>query len=272
LLAAALLVPFPSQTSLTSAMRLILGIVLSLGTVFDLSSGSPFNATKTPLPTLPFPRKPAKDQSPSQSCPKSQIQPSFPEPGHHPWTHPPHCELVSPAGDELCVFTDANYHGGQGLSIVARPEVVKNLLGDRMFQRGRYDTPRGMGEVGGGGEGREGKVKYEALERPGMGVGLFVKSGQSYEAGEVILVDYPTLMLPAEGFEGADLGVLEGLAWKGLLQLPEGGRGLTRGLARSKKGWAIVDEIVDVVDTNAFAHEKGGAVHNIIFPLAAVST
>jgi len=128
------------------------------------------------------------------------------------------------------VFTDANYYGGQGLSIVARPEVVKTLLGEEgMFLsgRGRYES-KGRGE---------GEVKYEALERPGMGVGLFVKSGQSYEAGEVILVDYPTLMLPAEGFEGADLGVLEGLAWKGLLQLPEGGRGLTRGLARSKKGW-----------------------------------
>ena len=238
--------------------------------VFELSSACPFNgATIKSLPLLPpVPKKTGKGHKPPQappSCPKSQIQPSFPEPGHHPWTHPPHCEIVSPAGDKLCVFTDANYYGGQGLSIVARPEVVKTLLGEEgMFLsgRGRYES-KGRGE---------GEVKYEALERPGMGVGLFVKSGQSYEAGEVILVDYPTLMLPAEGFEGADLGVLEGLAWKGLLQLPEGGRGLTRGLARSKKGWGIVDEIVDVVDTNAFAHGKGGAVHNIIFPLAAVST
>jgi hypothetical protein len=86
------------------------------------------------------------------------------------------------------------------------------------------------------------------------------------------MTDYPTLVLPAEGFFGGDGDeeVLRGLAWKALLQLPKKGRELTRSLARSGEAKGM-DEIVDLVDTNAFAHEKGGKVWNLVFPGAAVS-
>ncbi|KAK4443864.1 hypothetical protein QBC34DRAFT_310134 [Podospora aff. communis PSN243] len=200
---------------------------------------------------------PAPQSSPApQTCLHSDLPLSQPRPGYTPWTHPPTCTTINPKGDKLCVFTDATYHSGRGLSIVARPQVVGKLLDDGVFP-GRKDIPDVSQEA-----------KYEARIQPGMGTGLFVKDGHSFEAGEVILTDYPTLILPAEGFEGADADVLQSLAWKGLLQLPKEGRDVTRGLARSKAELGV-DEIVDLVDTNAFTHEDGGGVHNVLFPLAS---
>ena len=82
-------------------------------------------------------------------------------------------------------------------------------------------------------------------------------------------MDYPTLMIPVPEGQGEEAGaqdILEELSWQGVLQLPPQGSQTTRSLARSQGG----DELVDVVDTNAFSQVKGGRGWNLVFPRAAV--
>jgi len=158
--------------------------------------------------------------------------------------------------------------------------------------------------------------KYEQVTRPGkLGVGLFVKRGSGgYSPGEVIMVDYPTLILASDfsfyDYEAAAAEVkakteaegrsvvghgndIDGeeekerrekrqrrqleeginmLRWIGLLQLSKPARELTRGLAKSLSlsGDLGVDELLDVVETNAFRHEKAGVAFDGVYPEAAV--
>ncbi|KAK3314537.1 hypothetical protein B0H66DRAFT_593257 [Apodospora peruviana] len=156
--------------------------------------------------------------------------------------------------NKLCVFTNTNFHFGQGVSIVARPETARKLVDDRLLMKSRYEYPSS-------------DVKYEAIDRPALGVGLFVKPEHRYFAGETIMVDYPTLVLPSGAVDSVDLNLLNNLRWKALLQLSKETRARTRGLAQSKGGY--MDEIVNVFDTNAFTHEKAGDLHDIIFAKAA---
>ncbi|KAK0611292.1 hypothetical protein B0T14DRAFT_325294 [Immersiella caudata] len=238
-------------TTLSTMTRKTLALALSLS-LLTSSESCPLDSTN-PLQSP----KPAST-SPPQTCQKSQLRLSTPTTGFTPWTHRPTCTTVSPKGDELCVFTDATYFSGRGLSIVARPEVVDKFLQEGIFP-GRQNRPNAK---------EKGDVKYQILPHPKMGTGLFVKPGKSYQAGEVILTDYPTLILPAEGFEGADADVLHEIMWQGLLQLPKEGRNATRNLAKSKEANGV-DEIVDLVDTNAFTHEEGGGIFNVLYPLAS---
>ena len=112
-------------------------------------------------------------------------------------------------------------------------------------------------------------MKYEAVQRrPEVGIGLFVKASERYRAGEIIMVDYPTMIIPSGVVDSISLNTLNDLRWKALLQVPDQARFRTRDLAQSKG--RFMDEIVNIFETNAFTHSKGGALHDIIFPEASV--
>ena len=202
----------------------------------------------------------AGDDRRTPTCPKWQVEASPRESGHQPWTHAPYCTSSGRAGgpDSLCVYTDANFHFGQGISIVAQPETAEQLVKQRLLQDPQNE-PRTAGPAAG----------YEAVSTPDAGVGLFVKPSRHYAAGDVVLVDYPTLVMPSGGFDTIPSHILSDMRWRALLQLPTRARSRTRSLAQSKG--AYTDEIVDIFDTNAFTHEKGGSVHDIIFAEASVS-
>ncbi len=207
------------------------------------------------IPPLPPPRFGTDSRLPA--CHKSQIVPSPSEQGHEPWIHPPFCTFIGKERKELCVYTDTRFHFGQGVSIVTEPKTVQNLLKEDILVSTQYEMPTA-----------ERIVHYEAIERPGAGVGLFVKPSHKFTAGDVILIDYPTLILPSgEDQQMIPAHVMNHLRWKGLLQLPRETRARTRSLAQSKG--AHVDEIVNIFETNAFTHEKGGSLHDMIFAEAA---
>lgn len=199
------------------------------------------------------------------------------EQGHEPWSHAPFCiPNTNTAGGkgkkkqkpkQLCVFTNVSFDGGRGISIVASPDVAGKMVRQNLLTVSREPVSQ---LVGGGGAGGP-AVKYEEIEKPGLGIGLFVRaSSQGYKAGEIIMWEYPTLIVPSGGADSAvSNDVLDMLRWKALLQLPKPTRIRTRALAQSKR--LGKDEIIDILDTNAFTHEKGGRLHDVIFPEAAVS-
>lgn len=202
---------------------------------------------------------------PSPSCPPSQLPIHLPSPGSHlPWSHHPRC-ITTPSRDnnnkELCVFTSTAFNPPLGLSIVASPAAATDLVQAGLLPTGTQ-SPEKTGEK---------EAKYESRSLSHMGVGLFVKKGKHFAPGEVIFVDHPTLMIPVPDVDGgAAAELVEELSWQGVMQLPTRGRDLTRGLAR-EMGRSKDDELVDVVDTNAFSQVKGGRGWNLVFPRAAVS-
>ncbi|KAK1835161.1 hypothetical protein QBC39DRAFT_419728 [Podospora conica] len=197
---------------------------------------------------------------PSTVCPPSQLPIHLPSPSprHSPWTHPPRCITTTQDAkqQQLCVFTSTTFNPPLGLSIVASAAAAADLVRAGLLT----EPPEQHKEA-------EEDVKYEPRPVPSMGggVGLFVKRGKRFAAGEVILVDRPTLMVPDRDGGDAMGSVVQELAWQGVMQLPERGKRLTRGLARDLGG----DELVDVVDTNAFSQLKGGRGWNLVFPRAS---
>jgi len=192
------------------------------------------------------------------TCSKWRVRPSPQEQGHEPWTNAPFCVKTEAGNHKLCVFTDAGFHFGQGISILATPEVAESFVNNGLFNKSKSGILLSNTT----------ETKYEAINRSGLGIGLFVKPGQRYSAGEVIVVDYPTVILPSGADDSMNPDLLGDLRWKALLQLPAVARARTRALAQSKD--KFMDEVTNIFETNAFTHEKGGGLHDIIFPEASV--
>jgi hypothetical protein len=193
-----------------------------------------------------------------QICPKWQVDISSAVEGHAPWTHEPYCLLSNLTGKEVCVFTNANYHFGQGISIIATPGTAKNivrlgLVSESQFESEYLNTPN----------------KYEEIERPGYGVGLFVKESQEIKAGELIFVDHPTLLSPNDSKDPLRTEDDLYLLWKAVLQLPGEAKLRTLKLAKSKKNY--MDDIKNIISTNAFTHEKADVAQDVLFTEASVS-
>jgi hypothetical protein len=195
------------------------------------------------------------------TCPEWQLQLSPRTTEDSPWTHAPYCVQLPAAKykqSQLCVFTDANFHFGQGISIITQPDIADKIVGDGLLASSPYAEAYTKGES-----------KYEAIYVAGRGIGLFVKTFHEIEAGELLFVDYPTLLVPSELTDRPSQDVLYDLQWKAVFQLPDSARARTRGLAKSKGKY--FDEIENVVGTNAFTQNKGGAVHDVMLTETAVS-
>jgi len=135
--------------------------------------------------------------------------------------------------------------------------VAAELVGAGLLTRSQHELPEHLVAT-----------KYEAIEREGSGVGLYVKPAKTIREGERIMIDYPTLLVPNQVGESMPPEIRLHLQWKAWLQLPGPARRRSRDLAKSKG--RFMDELQNVVGTNAFTHEKGGVPHDVIFTEASV--
>lgn len=148
-------------------------------------------------------------------------------------------------------------------------------LGMHMANRtGMAMVPRQTDAIWVGGEDdgekyvtEEPKRKYEERFVEGKGRALFLKEGETLKAGEVVLVDYPSLLVAKDAMEVLLPEERYRMNWLGVMQLPDEGRGLVRGLT-SKGRYA--DEVDNIVAMNALGVQYGGFQHMGIFPEAAV--
>ena len=112
-----------------------------------------------------------------------------------------------------------------------------------------------------------GEKKYEERIVEGKGRGLFLKEGQSLEAGEVVLVDYPSLLIARDAMDVLLPEERYRMNWLGVMQLPDDERHAVRSL-NSKGKYA--DEVDNIVAMNALGVQYGGFKHLGMFPEAAV--
>lgn len=191
-----------------------------------------------------------------------------PRPHHpdafRPWTHEPYC--IHPVEKTLlgfCTFTNADFMGGRGLSLVTLPDLAQAIMErttmamsaaeaaaqepysfEKLFPRARY-------------------VEKLTEDR---GRGLFAT--EAIKAGETIFLDYPALLISRDSVEVFEPEERIRMNWMALLQLPDAGRGEVRDMASDGK---YKDELDNLVTMNSLGVQYAGFRQYGTFPEAAVS-
>ncbi|CAK7217377.1 hypothetical protein SCUCBS95973_003128 [Sporothrix curviconia] len=202
-----------------------------------------------------------------------------------PWTHRPVCMAAYRTGargqkvrlQQYCVFTDATFRGGRGLSVIAAPHAAAAmasslddggiparlrdhpstpLAGDPALEHGPVGPET---ETGTGTETDRGSA-FVVQDMPGRGKG--VMATRKMRKGEVAFVDYATVLaqntFSAHDATSADLGIEDGceaeeeqimqLLQVAVAQLPEAQQTKIHALAHSLGG----ERIRDMLRTNVF--------------------
>jgi hypothetical protein len=217
----------------------------------------------------------------SQTCPRKEeetvdlfSEPGFCEPltglepssEHSPWTHKPECVKPLygrgsiPGEDKrFCVFTNANFRRGQGISVITSFDVA-----ERMRKSGPL-SDRDRTEIDGADAEFMANKPYEIREDPVRGKGLFAT--RPLKPGQTILIDYPLLLVMTDAVVSLTRKQFEDPQWRAILQLPKKSRDLARSLAKHKHD----DEVVSILKTNAISQSYGqGVAYLALLPLAAV--
>jgi len=178
--------------------------------------------------------------------------PPLPE-AFHPWTHIPYCMApVEKQQMTFCSATSADFHEGRGISIMAFGPYAKDI--ENTTNLGKKFSVRG------------GEKKYEIVKTDKKGNGLYVKKGKSIKAGEVIIVDYPTLTVSRDVNEFFAPDERQRIQWMGLLQLPDAGREATMSLERHGR---YEDELDNLITKNAIGVTINSRKFMSVFPEVA---
>jgi hypothetical protein len=190
-------------------------------------------------------------------CPLAVFERSTENP---PWTHEPFCvESDNKWNDHFCVYTNADFRFGRGISIITDGEGAEKIAWESAVGVKELQVPSPSAK----------EAPYMAREQPGRGVGLFVNDGVTIKAGRTILVDYPLVVVNREAMGWVKPDDFEELQWLAVLQLSNYSQRRIRNLARSRG--SSMDEISDIMKTNSIGQSFGEARHLSIFPDVAVS-
>ncbi|KAF2438986.1 SET domain-containing protein [Karstenula rhodostoma CBS 690.94] len=174
-----------------------------------------------------------------------------------PWTHAPTClPLVLPVEPHggrhgtYCVYTNAAFNDGRGISIVSSPESAAELA-------------REVWETGVGRERAEGGL-WEARDVEGKGVGLFAK--RPIDSGETVILESPVVVVAREVLGSVSSSRRRVLLERAVGQLPERTREMVTALSR-RGGESEVEDIVNVNAVGAKVWD--GTSHLLVVPEAA---
>lgn len=215
-----------------------------------------------------------------------------------PWTHRPVCTEANRTGlqgqtvrlQQYCVFTDATFRGGRGISVIAAPHAAAAMTlalddsgvparlrdhpstpldGDPALEHGPFDETRGR------------RNAFSVQDMPGRGKG--VVAARRIRRGEVVFVDYATVLsqntfsaIDGSGrnewedgneFRGdADPDQIMQLLQVAVAQLPPTQQARVHALAHSLGG----DRVRDILRTNVFGGITiAGASYIGLFPLGS---
>ncbi|KAL3422705.1 hypothetical protein PVAG01_06861 [Phlyctema vagabunda] len=163
-----------------------------------------------------------------------------------PWTLPIHCLHSAP---EYCIHTTSSIANGRTLSILTTTRVATSLT-PVLSQVPDVYPPMGH------------TLYYEQV-LPGRGIGLI--ANQTIEAGQLLLISTPVLIVNEEMFDLVAETERFGFQTRAAESLdPE-----TQRLFFALAGHFGGDRVEDIVRTNAFAAKIEGQRHGIVVPEAA---
>jgi len=177
-----------------------------------------------------------------------------------PWSFQPFC-----ADTDYCVFTNAQFAGGHGVSFIGTPSNTQAAVA---VLRQAFTEPAEEADPGGDGDDRDGpgaaERPYEVQDLPGKGKGVIAT--RFIRRGHMFMFDYASVLadvrFPARVKQFQGLALME----KAVEQLPNADEVLT--LATSSTKGAPVAE--DVLRTNTFTAKVDEKEYMALFPRISV--
>lgn len=170
-----------------------------------------------------------------------------------PWTHKKQCVEDEENYVEYCVYTNANFANGRGISFFTSPSIAKRVETLPAFlQSGIHDNTNKFVDP-----------PWEVRNVPGRGNGLFAT--RKLHRGDEILSDTPVGVYQSDAFF-PDYPLGYKYLRKTFDQLPNATREIILRTAAHSPG----DPIMERINTNAFAGEFEGAPHFLLYPETAV--
>ena len=171
---------------------------------------------------------------------------------HSPWTHKPVCTgHIDRLKSELCVYTDASFSNGRGISIFTTPQVANDFVNLPAFRDAKAMAEGNINTFSGA---------WYTQSLPGKGIGMLAK--KSLKFGDRVTAYTPALLAYLE----AELGTMEREKYFRIAvsQLPKGTRDAFLQLATVYGDPRIRHQ--DVVKANTFQLEISGRSHLAVFP------
>ncbi|KAK4186272.1 hypothetical protein QBC35DRAFT_554373 [Podospora australis] len=176
-------------------------------------------------------------------CIDSEISPPSSPSAWAPWTHIPHC--VEAEEEPWCVYTNAGFPRGHGISIITTPDQASDALNILTHAMDKpFFAPEKLYST----------TPYEIREIPGKGKG--VVATQKIEKGRALLVDYATVLAAAEYPADVMHEEVRELMDAAVDRLGEPERVKT--LSRLGRDSEEASEVEDLLLTNSFVVGVGG--------------
>lgn len=179
---------------------------------------------------------------------------------YFPWTHKPVCGTQrDESGDPFCVYTNASFSNGRGISILTTPAVAKKFAALPPFQNSTALSSHGINAVDTQAEDRP----WYTTSIPGKGVGM--RASRPLKRGDLITAYTPVVLAHiGDQMFTEDREKLLRLA---VQQLPAASRDAYLDLAKIYDEEDVVAQ--DVLKANGFDMEIGGLKHGAVFPEAS---
>ena len=173
-----------------------------------------------------------------------------------PWTHKPVCtDYLNDIGAKLCVYTNASFSNGRGISIFTTPEIAQKFASLPPFQDATVLSSSGINPVA----NSKKQAWYTSLI-PSKGIGMF--ASRPLERGDQITAYTPYLLAHMENILSTE--DREYHLRLAVEQLPKASRDTYLSLAKIYHQQSVVGQ--DVVKANAFEIQVGGVMHLAVFP------
>jgi hypothetical protein len=170
-----------------------------------------------------------------------------------PWTHKRQCLDDEETYQEYCVYTNASFANGRGISFFTSREIAKRVESLPAFlQQGIHDNTNKFDDP-----------PWEVRKIPGRGNGLFAT--RTLHRGDEIIAATPVGVYHSEAFS-ADRLIGYPYLRKTFDQMPNATREVILRTAANNPG----DPIMERINTNAFLGDFEGAPHFLLYPETAV--
>lgn len=168
------------------------------------------------------------------------------------WTHEPVCtEFLGELESQLCVYTNASFSEGRGISIFTTPKIADEIASLLPFQDPVALSSQAVNVP---------TETWYTKEIPGKGVGMMAK--HDLQRGDLLTIYTPFLLAHTENI--LNTTERERFLQIALSQLPQRSQEQYLDLA---KIYHLADVVVqDVVKANSFEMHLGGQMHLAVFP------
>lgn len=178
---------------------------------------------------------------------------------YFPWTHKPICEeQLDESGEPFCIYTNASFSNGRGISILTTPAIAEEFAALPPFQDSMALSSKGINL-----DPDMNDRPWYTASLPGKGVGML--ASRLLQRGDLITAYTPCLV--AHVGDSLFTEDRERLLRLGVDQLPPATRDAYLALAKIYDEPDVVAQ--DVLKANGFDMKVGGLKHGAVFPEAS---